>query len=178
MGGYSEGVDPRLRCGEDVGRGAIRDDGAIEKHEAVARVGSLGQIMRRYEDGRSRLGEFLKEREERLGIRSVEAGKRLVEKEDIGTRGESTRDEHALALSAGELLDGTAGKLRETYQRDCFLCRAMVDASKPAEPARAAARDTVGDGDGKIPRNVVALGNVTQRGARGDGTGIAHETEY
>src|SRR5919199_2303429 len=84
-------------------RGPVEDDPLADEHESLNDVLDRPELMGDVDDRDAELTvEALQQCGERFLRRDVDAGRRLVEREQLRIRGERLRDECALLLPAGQ----------------------------------------------------------------------------
>ncbi len=176
-GGVGVGYDD-AREAEDLGHGpfvedlfgrALPDDASVAHGDDRRGVqGGLVEVVGDEHDGLARLFvEVCEEVHDLDLVRDVQVGGGLVEQQGRGVLGEGEGDPHALALAAGELVDGAVDELGgaggpERLGDDHVLVRVAAAAELPVRVA--SAPDQVPDGD--------ALGG--DRGLRQDAEPARH----
>ncbi len=124
VGGAEElGGPPRLGVVVDVlGRAGLLDAAVAHHHDLVGERERLLLVVGHEQGtgaGRSQDRHDLLA--QRLAEPGVERGERLVEQDDLGIRGQSTGQRHALALTARQLVRVRAGPVGQPDQRQALV---------------------------------------------------------
>jgi hypothetical protein len=125
-----------VKAGDELGGRALRDDlPVIYDRDPIAEPLGLLHVVRRQENrapGRAESLELLPELEPALRI---EAGRRLVEKEDFRVAGERAGDGQTLPLTAGELPDARVPLLLqgEIPEEELRVAAARIERAKEVE---------------------------------------------
>src|SRR5262245_1480188 len=126
----------RVEAGDQLRRGSLRDDPAVvDDRDAVAEAFGLLHVVRREEHraaGGLEDGDPLPELEPALRI---EAGRRLVEEQDLGVPGERAGDGQPLPLAARQLADAGVALLleREVLEETLRVPAALVEGAEELE---------------------------------------------
>src|SRR5919198_976557 len=115
-------------------RATVEDDPLAHEYESLHEPLDRAELVRDVEDRDPELAvEALEQRAERLLRRDVDAGRRLVEREQRRPRGERLRDERALLLTAGEPQQRPAGEVRDPDALERLVDGGAVLGPQPSE---------------------------------------------
>lgn len=120
--------------GEDVGRRSVRDDATGQQHHMIRR-GRLGQVVRRHHDGATGGALLVDDIEDAPTTDEIESGDRFVEQQQVARLGQPLRDEHALALSARQLVEVTTGEIGDLESFEGPIDKATIHGIESAERA-------------------------------------------
>ena len=102
--------------GDQLAGEPLRDDLAlIDDGDAIAEAFGLVHVMRGQQDGPATLAQVADDVPELAAGLGVQAGRRLVEEQDLGVADQGDRDREPLLLASGKLLDEGIGL---AFQRD------------------------------------------------------------
>ena len=142
--GFKDGHERVVPLAGQGRRWAVEDDSAAHQHEPLDELLHGAELVRDEEDRRVELVVQLGEqrRQRLLGV-DVDAGRRLVEHQQVGLSGERLGDEGALLLAAGQRGDGLPRPLGQADALDGRLDESSVvrpqasNGAPPRDPARA-----------------------------------------
>ena len=120
-------------CGrgeEAFGRRAFVHGAAQHEYDLAGEPTRLAEIVRRHHDLDAGLRDRADDVLDRLGGRRIEAGGRLVEKQDLRIAGERPRQRQALLLAPRQPAGGPVGDVQEADPR-----QELVDPRCTAPPA-------------------------------------------
>src|SRR5262245_19874323 len=159
------GVVPDAR---ELGRRPVEDDRAAYEHEALDVVLDRAELVRDVEDSDPEVGvEPRQELAERLLALRVDAGRRLVEREQPWFARERLRDQRALLLAARETAELRIRPVPEADELDRLVDALAIGATQPPDdPARRqrSRGHDLADGDGRVEHQRRALREVAERG--------------
>ncbi len=124
----TEYVEQKFRGNDLFGGDARSDDGAVAHHDQMIAVSDREiEVVQHHHHGAPHfLVELIHQVEDFHRVREVQIGSRFVEKQNVGSLGESHRDPGSLALTAGQLIDRSIGEIRDTGQLQRFGDLALV----------------------------------------------------
>jgi hypothetical protein len=148
--------------------GPGRDGAHIQHQHLIEIVGDGRQIVVDDDHAAPLPGQPAQERDDRALGGSIDAGKRLVEDQEVGLLDQCTCQEDALLLAAGQLPDLPVGKRRhidlaETVHRELPL--AWTDQLQSAEAGIEPHQDDIDDGRREVPVDAGALRHIGDAGA-------------
>ncbi len=144
-----------------VAGGAERDLHAVEAQDAIPRARLL-DVVGGHQQAAALGGEIVEQRAQALGAGRVHARERLVEQQQRGVLDERPRDEHALALTAGEIAEGPLGAVRQADALERVTGERAVGSRRappPRHPRDGAHQRHVERADREIQARALGLGH-------------------
>ena len=160
-GGTEGGLE--VGFGEGGGGGAAGEDGAFDEGDLVAKVGDAAEVVGGDEDDGACGAEFTEEVDDGFLGLEVDPCEGFVEEEEAAALGEGAGEEDAFFLSAAEFADLAVAVGFEAEAAQAEVNGGAVGGAGLAEGIHgtvAAHHDDVGDADGKLPIDLLGLGDV------------------
>ena len=108
-----------------------------EDHGPRDERGDPGQLVRDDDDRGAPSVQLREQPGEACDVLGVEAGRRLVHDEQVGTGGQGTGDEDASLLAAGERIEPLVPAVPQVDVDEGLLCRlALLPRERPPPPTR------------------------------------------